>query len=164
LLLCLLLGGCRFFEDDTGMPNKLPIQSMAYNVTLTSNGCCLWTEDITVSLVDALGNKTVIAEINSLNGYDIVRRAIPSKIDFTPIRLEVALTLRYVDPYVFSFEVLEFSDITALRKTGVLVYVQEADGAYVNVVAGDRHVSYKLNKADQSYKWDKLDEPKRIYP
>lgn len=65
--------------------------------------------------------------------------------------------MHYGETYPFSFQVLDFADMAELKRNGVLLYIQEADGAYINAISGENHISYKLNYSSDI--WEKQSVP-----
>lgn len=114
-----------FLTNEDILP-ELPIKSEQNTIAVTCNGCCLWGENVTVSIIDGNGSKTTICKSEKVYGFDIFYHNIPD-IAYAPIQLLIEINLYYGEYYKFSEQVLYFEDISELRKTGVLIYIQEAD-------------------------------------
>ena len=54
------------------------------------------------------------------------------------------------------------SDFDEFKKSGLLIYFQEADGMYVNVITANHHDTYKLME-DSEDLWNLRDEPNRVF-
>lgn len=160
-LVVLNFGLTTWLEDSTVLP-KLPIISKANTLTITSNGCCFLVEDITVSLVEAIsGKQTVLAKVDKLMENDIFIYEIPN-IKKNSLTVTVSFTGFYGDRSEFNNQVLQVDDIQQLRQDGLLLYFQEHDDMYLNVIFGDKHTSYKMG--DKSNLWTITDVPNVIYP
>ena len=147
--------------DDDGMtPPALPTKSERNKLTLTSNGCCFWVEEVKVWLRDKEDNRNEIAYNDTVYEYDIYRYDIP---DFpgSPLQLSVSFRAFYGDECDFSFPVIEIENIDELKKTGVLLYFQEYDDMYINVIAGNYHASYKMGS--EKNRWTLMDVPNKVY-
>jgi hypothetical protein len=147
------------FED--GLPPKLPTKSMENYLVITSNGCCFWVENVNITLHDNNNNILKISQIEKLYGHDIFKYKIPN-ILFSPIKILVEFRAYYADECDFSMVVLEFENILALKEKGVLLYFQEHDDVYLNVLSGNYHTSYKMGHVDN--RWAMKDIPNKIYP
>ena len=148
-----------WLTEITGPP-KLPVKSVPNKLTLTSNGCCFWVEDVNVSLRSGSGEYLTIAHKDTIYEENIFEYEIP---DFSgsPVELKVEFHVYYGDEVVFSFPVMEIEDIDALKTTGVLLYFQEHDDMYLNVIAGDYHATYKKGNENQ---WTLRDSPNKVSP
>ena len=149
-----------FLNDDMAPP-KLPTTSVQNKLILTSNGCCFWVENVRVSLQDNNGNKIEISENEAIYKHDIFKYDIP---DFPsgPVKMIVEFRSFYSDECDFAFSVLELENISKLKETGVLLYFQEHDDMYLNVIAGDYHASYKMGSSEN--RWLIMDTPNKVYP
>jgi len=163
IALLMFIGLCIFvvhiIEDDT-RPPVLPTESTANTLTITSNGCCFWVEDVAVSLLDENGQKTELATHEYVYMYDIFKHKIPAYSD-THLSLFIEFKSFYGDEAVFSMSVMDYVDINDLRQTGVLIYFQEKDDMYLNIIAGGNHKSFKMG--DQDSRWILMDKPNIVY-
>ena len=145
---------------DIGMvASKLPTKSTKNKLVLASNGCCFWVEDIKVSLRDNAGSEVEISNNDTLYENDIYKYKIP---DFLNGSLELVVEFRvfYGEENSFSMSVMNLGNINDLKETGVLLYFQEVDDMYLNVIAGDYHISYK--KGEKEDRWIITDIPNTV--
>ena len=146
--------------DDDMTPPKLPTKSTENLLAITSNGCCFWIEDVKVSLQSNNGDQVEISNNEAVYEHDIFKYDIPDFSD-TPLKLVVEFRAFYGDECDFLLPVMEFENISAIKKTGVLLYFQEADDMYLNVIAGDYHASYKMGSEEN--RWTLTDTPNKVY-
>lgn len=137
-------------DDPTKHP-EIPASSTADILTLTSNGCCFWVEDVKVWLEDESGNRIDLSTDEQVHEYDIINHRLPDYQGSGPLELNVEFRCFYGDECDFSLPVLEFSSFDELRETGVLLFFQEHDDVYFNVIAGSRRVSYKMGGSDSRW-------------
>jgi len=159
--IAVFLGIAAFFvwatlTDDMRPPDR-PIESKPGKITVTSNGCCMHVEDLKVTALTDAGDELVLAQtqkvvLNSIFSFDM------PMLDSAYTRIAVSCTFFYGEPSDF-YEVVFSRD--ELVRNGLLLYIQEADGAYFNARTGNKQVSYKLNHTTGG--WDKLDKPMKLY-
>jgi hypothetical protein len=137
----------------------LPTKSKRNTLILTSNGCCLLIKNAKVILQDESGNKRNISYNEKIYEHDIFKYKIPN-FSCSPIKMFVEFHLSYDDECDFSLPVLEFENIKALKERGVLIYFQEDPNISLNVVAGNRRVSYKMGSRCS---WAVQDTPNELY-
>ena len=154
-----LLFALVLFEDDMHPP-KLPTKSAENMLTVTSSGCCFFVEDVVVSLLSDDGQKTEIDAYEAVYMYDTFKHTLPTILD-SPLSLLVEFKCFYRDEVEFSMSVMDFADINELKRAGVLIYFQEHDDMYLNVIAGGNHKSYKMGNKEN--RWLLMDTPNRIY-
>ena len=159
LMLFIIFASCSLLDDTT--PPKLPIKSTRNTLTLTSNGCCFWVENVEVLLKDDHGKEIVISNNNSIYEFDIFKYEIPD-IQSSSVDLVVKFRSFYSSECDFSSSVMKYEDVDKLRETGVLLYFQERDDVYLNVISGDNHVSYKMG--DKENRWIVMETPNEVYP
>ncbi|MCL1820818.1 MAG: hypothetical protein FWG36_09205 [Oscillospiraceae bacterium] len=147
------------FEDDM-RPPKLPIESAANTLSITSNGCCFWVEDVVISLLNTNGQRTELGSHEAVYMHNIFKHTMPTITD-SPLSLLVEFKCFYGDEVDFSMSVMDFTDINEIKQTGVLIYFQEHDDVYLNVVAGKNHKSYKMGSEEN--RWLLMDIPNSIY-
>jgi hypothetical protein len=158
-----IIGMCGFVfwsvANDGTTPPDLPIKSVRNRLLITSNGCCFWVEDVRVIL--QCGNYELeISYIQELGENDIFEYEIPDFED-APIELIVRFRSYYGYECGFDITVMEFENISSLKKAGLLLYFQESDGMYFNVISGKKHITYKLGGGDED--WLIMDVPNKIY-
>jgi len=155
IILALIIGAGSFFiwllKED--VPPVLPNESKAGKITVTSDGCCLWVEELSVSIVSADGSKTVIAEVEKIIENDIFEFDLSKSVE-NATEILVSCKYNYGDYYEFSEKVLEISEYNSFLNDGLLVYIAELDGAYLLIKSGDKETFYKLNHDTKSF--DKL--------
>lgn len=146
--------------DDDMTPPRLPTKSVQNNLILTSNGCCFWVENIDVSLQGNNGKSVALSHNDAIYEHDIYKYAIP---DFSqsPVQLIVTFRSFYGDECDFSMPVLELESVNDLKKTGVLLYFQEHDDMYLNVIAGEYRISYKMGSPES--RWAVMEMPNKVY-
>jgi len=142
--------------DDMRPPDR-PIESKPGKITVTSNGCCMHVENLEVIALTDAGDEQVIAQVQKVFQNNIFSFDMPT-LDSSYTKIAVSCTFFYGDSSDF-YEVVFSRD--ELVQSGLLLYIQEADGAYLNARTGNRQVSYKLNHATGG--WDKLDTPMKLY-
>ena len=146
-------------EDDM-KPPKLPINSEKNNLILTSNGCCFFVQNVRVSLDGENGESLVLSEEKGVYEYDILKHEIPN-FSASPLKLSVSFEAFYGETAEFSLSVMEFENIEELKKSGVLLYFQEHDDMYLNVVIGDYRASYKMG--NEHNRWTVKNPPNKLY-
>ena len=146
--------------DDDRTPPKLPTKSVQNSLVLASNGCCFWVENVKVSLQDNDGNVIEISNIEAIYKHEIFKYNIPD-FPHSPIKVVVEFRSFYGDEADFSLPVIEYESIAELNETGILLYFQEHDDMYLNVIAGDYHASYKMGKEEN--RWALMDTPNTVY-
>lgn len=146
--------------NDDMTPPVLPTESTQNNLILTSNGCCFGVEDVRVSLQGEDGNIIEISNTEAVYQHDIYKYEIPDFAD-NPLKLVVEFQCYYGDWCDFSFPVMEIQNINDLKQTGILLYFQEHDDMYLNVIAGDYRASYKMGSEEN--RWSIMDTPNNIY-
>ena len=155
LLLCGYELCWRWLSEDDMRPPDLPIESAPNQLILTSNGCCFFVDDIVVTAGDV-----PLAEQKKLYEHDICRYELPNELPM-PVKLHVAFECYYGETVPFSMDVLNIDNMQAIKKTGVLLYFQEHDDMYLNVIAGNDRTSYKMNADGE--RWQRQIEPNKIY-
>ena len=162
IVLIIIVLGFNFINviSEDNAPVKLPTKSVPNKLLLTSNGCCFWVENVDVSLQSNSAEHVVISHNEGIYMDDIFKYPIP---DFSesPVQLVVKFRSFYADECDFSMPVMEFENIYDLKKTGVLLYFQEHDDMYLNVIAGDYHASYKMGSSEN--RWSIMETPNKIY-
>ena len=158
----IIIGIISFFTwialmDDPSIPPDLPIESKSGKITITSNGCCMWVDDFKVIATSDYGDEIVIAEVPKITVYDIFNFEMPV-FDNVYSNITISCTYYYGDYYEFNEVVFTVEDI---GNNGLLLYIQEGDGAYFNAKSGNKQVSYKLNH--DTHNWDKLNTPTTLY-
>jgi len=99
----------------------IPEISSQGKVTLTSDGCCFWTSDTTVFLLDSDGNKSVLIEAESVYFHEIFESEnIPDYT--TPVQIGIDFTSHYAIEENVSLMVGEFTNTSELQKKGLLLY------------------------------------------
>ena len=159
IMLFIMLTSCSLSGDI--MPAKLPVKSTQNMLTLTSNGCCFWVEKVEVLLKDDSGKEIVISNNDSIYEFDIFKYEIPD-IQSSPVDLVLKFRSFYGDECDFSSSVMKYENVDKLKETGVLLYFQERDDMYLNVISGDNHVSYK--RGDKENRWTVMETPNEVYP
>ena len=104
----------------------IPERSSRDKVIVTSNGCCFWATDLTVSLLDTEENRTVIISVERLffrNTYE--SQYIPD-IDI-PIKVVIDFTSHYGIIEDVSLMAGEFANTNDLLKEGLLFYFGDGD-------------------------------------
>lgn len=145
LLPVLLLLGLALFLFAGREPKlpALPRASAPGTVTVTSNGCCFWVEDVRVWLsgdgcapAEISYNKTVLQD-------DVFSCQLP---DYPGGALDLNVEFRcfYGDECPFSLPVLHAESAEALKRSGVLLFFEEQDDMYLNVISGDYRARYKM--------------------
>lgn len=129
---------------------ELPTTSTPGLITLTSDACCFWLENITVSLVDESGTSIAVFTRNELNENQVLKYKIHANID-SKVQMTIKFTCQYAGEYTVSQTIIEFSNTDILKQTGVLLSFQERDGAYLLVKAGDQELLYKQGKKSGSW-------------
>ncbi len=155
---------CTFFylawiEQDM-YPPKLPTSSIENTLLLTSNGCCFAVENIEFFLQKEGGQQTMLSRNDTLWGYDIVRYSLPEGLE-GPASLVITFHVFYGEEVPFSSSVMEFENMSELKELGVLLYFQEKDDMYFNVVAGERKITYKMGSIEE--RWSIMEEPNELY-
>lgn len=105
---------------------KVPTESTTGKVILASRGCCFWAEDVTVSLLDEYGNKTVIIYEDSVYEYDIFECDNLPYID-TPIQVIMDFKSFYDIEETISFSVGKFLNTDEILKNGLLLRFGDGD-------------------------------------
>lgn len=146
--------------NDDMTPPKLPIKSEENTLVITSNGCCFWVENVRVLLQDENGNQIEISNEQTVYEHDIFSYELPDTPNAS-LKLLVEFRVFYGDEDNFSMPVIKVENISELKKTGVLLYFQEHDDMYLNVIAGEYHASYKMG--DTENRWLLMDTPNKIY-
>lgn len=158
--LCLvILSVCAFLLLDRYLKTfstsaEAPTTSTSGLITLTSDACCFWLEDITVSLVDESGNTTTVLTREELNENQVLKYKIIANID-SQVQMTIKFTCHYAREDAVSQTIIEFSNTDILKQTGVLLSFQERDGAYLLVKAGEHELLYK--QGEKSGSWDLFD-------
>ena len=147
-------------QKDDMRPPKLPTESTKNTLTITSNGCCFLVENVVVSLLNDEEAILVLATHETVHMNNIFTHNIPVVSD-APLSLLVEFMCYYGDDVEFSMSVKEFTSINKLRQTGVLIYFQEHDDMYLNIIVGNDHKSYKMG--NQENRWALMDTPNRVY-
>jgi len=123
LLIAILTVGCHSFFTWVNEPMypKIPEKSSPNKIVLTSQGCCFWTTDTTVSLLDGSGNTHILIAAETVYEYDIFEcKNIPNIT--TPIRVVVDFTSHYAIEEDVSLIVGEFTGTNELLEKGLLLY------------------------------------------
>lgn len=106
------------------------------------------------------GGETLLAHHDMIAEDDIFRHPIPDTPG-GPVTLSVSFRTFYGEGIGFDMPVLTYDSMEALQRDGVLLYFQEHDDVYLNVIAGGYHASYK--KGPETDRWALMDMPNRVY-
>ena len=102
------------------MHPEIPENSSQNKIVLTSRGCCFWTTDTTVSLLDERGNRDTLIAAEMVYEYDIFEcENIPNIT--TPIRVVIDFTSHYGIEEDVSLIVGEFANTNELSEKGLLL-------------------------------------------
>jgi len=145
--------------DDGMRPPKLPTKSSANTLTITSNGCCFWAEDVVVSILKDNGQKTEIATHETVHMYNIFKHSFPETLT-SDLSLHIEFRCIYGDVVDFSMSVMDFDSTNDLLQSGVLIYFQEHDDMYLNIISGGNRKSYKMGQTEN--RWVLMDTPNRV--
>lgn len=111
---------------DEPMYPEIPTESSPGKIILTSRGCCFWAEDVTVSLLDGNGNKTVIISENTVYEFDIFECDDIPDVG-TPIQVIMDFKSFYAIDETVSFSVGEFASTDEILKEGLLLRFGDGD-------------------------------------
>lgn len=137
-----------------------PIESESNKVFVTSNACCAMTYDLKLTLHNKQTDEnTVICTVKEVSEFDVFEYKLPRK-DVEEFQIMLECNVFYGEKYEFRKIIIESSDYNKLKEKGLLIYVQEADGMYINIISDKKHETYKLS--DDGI-WKITDTPKKIY-
>lgn len=142
-ILCLLGFALYLYAKAAPASPALPETSRPGSVTLTSNGCCFWVEDVRVWLS---GDGRAPAEISynqAVYENDVFSYPIPA-YPGGALDLNVEFRCFYGDECPFSLPVISAGSVDDLKRDGLLLYFEEQDDMYLNVISGDYRARYKM--------------------
>ena len=122
---------------------KLPASSKAGQLIVTSDGCCFYIEDITVSIVTDTKIEKVMS-IDELYEHDIYSSNIINELSGN-IDVEIKFSFYYGDEGTVTIPVMEFENIEVLKKQGLLLAFEERDGMYLVVKSTKDKITFKMN-------------------
>lgn len=111
---------------DEPMFPVIPTKSSPEKIILSSRGCCFWATDVTVSLLDGYGNKTIIISEDDVYEYDIFECSDIPDID-TPIQVIMNFKSHYAVEETVTLSVGEFSNTKQIMKSGLLLCFGDGD-------------------------------------
>ena len=149
ILLILGIALCLWTGRDR-KPDPLPQASRPGTVTLASNGCCFWAENIRVWLVGPESGPVEISFDPTVTENDVFSHPL-TDAPGGPLELNVEFHCFYGDDCLFSMPVKHFDSFDELEQNGVLLYFQEHDDMYLNVISGDYHGRYKMGSSDNRW-------------
>ena len=149
ILLILGIALCLWTGRDR-KPDPLPQASRPGTVTLASNGCCFWAENIRVWLDGPESGPVEISFDPALSENDVFSHPL-TDAPGGPLELNVEFHCFYGDDCLFSMPVKHFDSFDELEQNGVLLYFQEHDDMYLNVISGDYHGRYKMGFSENRW-------------
>lgn len=144
ILIFICLFAWLIYEDDKqfAVPN-LPASSKAGQLIVTSDGCCFYIKDITVSIVTDTKTEKIVS-IGELYEHDIYSNNITNELSGN-IDVEIKFSFYYGDEGTVTIPVMEFENIEALKKQGLLLAFEERDGMYLVVKSKKDKITFKMN-------------------
>ncbi len=162
LVISVIVYGVGWLFDD---PNKRPIRptvSEPNKILITSNACCSMTYDLKLTLHNKqTEEESVLCSAEGVSEFDVLKYKMP-KVDVDDFEIILSCYVFYGENYLFDKSIVIGSDFDEFKKSGLLIYFQEADGMYVNVVTANQHDTYKLME-DSEDMWNLRDEPNQVY-
>lgn len=162
LVISVIVYGVVWLFDD---PNKRPIcptVSEPNKILITSNACCSMTYDLKLTLHNKQTEEnSVLCSAEQVSEFDVFKYKIP-KVNVDDFEIILSCDVYYGENYLFDKSIVIGSDFDEFKKSGLLIYFQEADGMYVNVVTSNQHDTYKL-KYDGEELWELRDEPNQVF-
>ena len=148
--------------DDPSKRPIRPIESEPNKILITSNACCSMTYDLKLTLNNKQTNeKNVLCTADSVSEFDVLKYKIP-KVNVENFEIILSCNVYFGENYLFDKSIVIESNFDAFRKSGLLIYFQEADGMYVNVITANHHDTYKLME-DSEVLWNLRDEPNQVF-
>ncbi|MBE7037835.1 MAG: hypothetical protein E7404_02905 [Ruminococcaceae bacterium] len=124
-------------------------------------GACM-TYDLKLALYNKQTNeKILLCSAEQVSEFDVFKYKIP-KVNVDDFEIMLSCYVYYGENYLFDKSIVIGSDFDEFKKSGLLIYFQEADGMYVNVVTANQHDTYKLME-DSEDMWNLRDEPNQVY-
>lgn len=150
-----------FFDDPNQRPIR-PIKSESNKILVTSNACCSMTYDFKLTLYDKqTKEKSVICTAEQVSEFDVFKYKMP-KADVEEFEIILSCDVYYGETYQFENTIIEASDYNKFKDAGLLIYFQEADGMYINIITDTQHDTYKL-MYDKDNVWELRDTPNEVF-
>lgn len=162
LIICVVIYGIVWLFDDPNKRPIRPIESEANKILITSNACCSMTYDLELTLYNKQTNeKSVLCTAEKVSEFDVLKYKIP-KNDIDSFEIILSCDVYYGENYLFDKSIVIGNDFDSLKKSGLLIYFQEADGMYINIISANQHDTYKL-MYDSEELWELKDEPNQVF-
>ncbi len=162
LIISVVIYGIVWLFDDPNKRPIRPIESEPNKILITSNACCSMTYNLQLTLYNKQTNeKSVLCAAERVSEFDVLKYKIP-KVDVENFEIILSCDVFYGEKYLFDKSIVIENDFDAFRKSGLLIYFQEADGMYINVIGADQHDTYKL-MYDSEELWELIDEPNQVF-
>ncbi|MBR5153028.1 MAG: hypothetical protein IKW60_05860 [Clostridia bacterium] len=162
LVVSVLIYGIVWLFDDPNKRPVRPIESKPNKILITSNACCSMTYDLDLTLHNKENNeKIVLCTAESVSEFDVLKYKIP-KVDIENFEIILSCNVYYGENYLFDKSIVMGNDFDALKNSGLLIYFQEADGMYVNIITANQHDTYKL-MYDSEELWELKTEPNQVF-
>ena len=162
LVVSIVVYGVVYLLDDPNKRPIRPIESEPNKILITSNACCSMTYDLKLTLYNKQTNeKIVLCSADQVSEFDVFKYKIP-KVNVDDFEIILSCDVYYGENYLFDKSIVVGSDFDEFKKSGLLIYFQEADGMYVNVITANHHDTYKLMEESEDL-WNLRDEPNRVF-